>query len=352
MRKQICIFFILTLIILSTFTACGSSNTASVAETGATISEVQKYSIISETPPTEEALNTVHAQHQFAPETEQNGLRYILKDVRHELVGRQPEKEKKVVEIKDLYEKSINTEQILNEVTGTPEDVTYRDTVITDRQTQIQAQTLSGWVITQPSAAGSKTVDYLDVPSGETITVTLPLRDYRMTTAYHWRDDVTVPMQVEVYDSSFYELNGRYVPYNDEQPALAGYETDILAVLNLPQESYRITDFVWTGDVYTENGVQYRNAVASGERYVTEYTAYYSDTVALPDADGYTASVTYQLDSGRTEYLYQATAVYEQSENTVTVIVVTVVAILIVIIAIVFILYAIAKKKNRKNQHQ
>ena len=357
MRKQICIFFILTLIILSTFTACGSSNTASVAETGATISEVQKYSIISETPPTEEALNTVHAQHQFAPETEQNGLRYILKDVRYELVGRQPEKEKKILEIKDLYDKNASPEQFPtffnstnHEVIGTLEEITYSDTVITNRQTQIEAQTLSGWVIAQPSAAGSKTVGYPDEQSGRTITATLPLRDYRVTTAYHWRDDVTVPMRVEVYDSSFYELNGRYVPYNDEQPALAGYERDLLAVLELPEQAYRITGFTWDGAVYTENGVQYRNAVASGKRYVAEYTAYYSDTVALPDAAGYTATVTYQIDSGRTEYLYRATAIYEQQGLTPAQIIMISVGVILLVALIIAILFILAKNKKSREK--
>ena len=356
MKKQIPIFLILTLAFATILTACGSNGAAGNVATN-TAYEVKEYSVTSESPPTEDMLAAVHEQHQFAQEIDRDSNHYKLKSVAYEAIGTQKEREKKAVEIKDLYDKNATPEQFHaffnasgQEVIGTLEEITYSDTVITNRQTQIEAQTLSGWVITQPSAAGSKTVDYLDEPSGQTITATLPLCDYRMTTTYHWRNDVTVPMRVEVYDSSFYMLGTRYVPYNDEQPALAGYERDLLAVLELPEAAYRITDFTWDGAVYIENGVQYRNAVASGERYVAEYTAYYSDTVALPDTAGYTATVTYQIDSGRTEYLYRATAIYEFSDNTAAVIVVTVVTILIAIIAIILILYVLAKKKRNKHQ--
>ena len=140
--------------------------------------------------------------------------------------------------------------------------------------------------------------------------------------------------------------------HNDEKPALTGYETDILNVLDLPEASYRITDFVWTGDVYTENGVQYRNAAASGERYVAEYTAYYNDTVTLPDANGYNATLTYSLDSGDTEYIIKATAVYEKEESfPVVTVVITVVSILVGIIAIVLILFLIAKKRKTNKEN-
>ena len=238
------------------------------------------------------------------------------------------------------------------EVMGKLSDVSYSDTVITNRTAEVESTTQSGYVISQPAAANSKTVNYADEQTGQTVTATLPLTSFQVTTPYHWESDVTVPMRVEVYDATFYMLNGRYVPYNDEKPALTGYETDILTVLNLPQESYRITDFLWTGDVYTENGIRYRDAVATGERYVAEYTAYYSDTVALPDAAGYNARLTYSLDSGDTEYTIKATAVYEKEESfPVVTVVITVVSILVGIIAIVLILFLIAKKRKTNKEN-
>lgn len=297
--------------------------------------------------------------HAFDEELIKDDGTYTLKDVMYETVSKSPVMETKTVEIKDLYEQNVEAEQektFINmkgkEVLGKLSDVSYSDIIITNRTAEIESTTQSGYVISQPTAANSKTVNYVDEPSNQTVTAVLPLIDFRVTTPYHWESDVTVPLRVELYDATFYMLNGKYIPYNDEKPALTGYETDILTVLNLPQESYRITDFLWTGDVYTENGVQYRNAAASGERYVAEYTAYYSDTVALPDATGYNAQLTYSLDSGDTEYTIKATAVYEKEESfPVVTVVITVVSILVGIIAIVLILFLIAKKRKTNKEN-
>ena len=297
--------------------------------------------------------------HTFDEELIKDDGTYTLKDVTYETVSETPVMETQTIEVKDLYEQNVQAQQeesFMNtkgqEVMGKLSDVSYSDTIITGRTAEVESTTQSGYVISQPAAASSKTVNYADEPSGQTVTAILPLTDFRVTVPYHWEPDVTVPMRVEVYDSTFYMLNSRYVPYNDEKPALAGYEADILNVLNLPEASYRITDFVWTGDVYTENGVQYRNAMATGERYVAEYTAYYSDTVALPDAAGYNAQLTYSLDSGDTEYTIKATAVYEKEESfPVVTVVITVVSILVGIIAIVLILFLIAKKRKTNKEN-
>lgn len=298
--------------------------------------------------------------HAFDEELIKDDGTYTLKDVTYETVSETPVMETQTVETKDLYEQNVEAEEektFVNmkgrEVLGKLSDVSYSDTIITNRTAEVESTTQSGYVISQPAAANSKTVNYADEQTGQTVTATLPLTSFQVTTPYHWESDVTVPMRVEVYDATFYMLNGRYVPYNDEKPALTGYEADILTVLNLPQESYRITDFVWEGDVYTENGVQYRNAAASGERYVAEYTAYYNDTVALPDANGYNATLTYSLDSGDTEYTIKATAIYKKLNTGLTpaqIITISVVGVFLLIILIVAILFVISKKKKSKEK--
>lgn len=295
--------------------------------------------------------------HSFDEEIVKDGSTYKLIDITYETIYSTPVIETKTLEIENLYEQNAETSPTYSftnargqTVQGELFGITYSDTIITDRTAEVESTTQSGYVISQPTVATSKTVDYVDEPSGETITVTLPLTAFRMTTAYHWESDVTVPIRVEVYDSTFYMLNGRYVPYNDEKPALAGYESDILTVLNL-SESYRITDFVWIGDTYTENGIQYRNAVASGQRYVAEYTAYYGDTVSLPDAEGYNAQLTYSINSGDTEYTLKATAVYQKVNTGLTpaqIITISVAEVFLLVVLIVSVLFVISKKKKDK----
>lgn len=346
--KKIVSILLSGMIAVSLLIGCSSTATEDNAVTENQITESVEYTSLKE-----------DETHVFDKELIKDDGTYTLKDVMYETVSKSPVMETKTVEIKDLYEQNVEAEQektFINmkgkEVLGKLSDVSYSDIIITNRTAEIESTTQSGYVISQPTAANSKTVNYVDEPSNQTVTAVLPLIDFRVTTPYHWESDATVPLRVELYDATFYMLNGKYIPYNDEKPALTGYETDILTVLNLPQESYRITDFLWTGDVYTENGVQYRNAVATGERYVAEYTAYYSDTVALPDAAGYNAQLTYSLDSGDTEYTIKATAVYEKEESfPVVTVVITVVSILVGIIAIVLILFLIAKKRKTNKEN-
>lgn len=298
--------------------------------------------------------------HAFDEELIKDNGTYTLKVVTYETISAAPVMETQTIEIKDLYEQNVEAEEektFVNtkgkEVLGKLSDVSYSDTIITNRTAEIESTLKSGYVLSQPAVANSKTVNYTDEQTGQTVTATLPLTNFQITTPYHWVSDVTIPTRFEQYDSKYYLLNGRYVPYDNQKPALAGYEADILNVLNLPQESYRITDFVWTGDVYTENNVQYRDAVATGERYVAEYTAYYSDTVALPDANGYNATLTYALDSGDMEYTIKAAAVYEKLNTGLTpaqIITISVVGVFLLIILIVAILFVISKKKKSKEK--
>ncbi len=298
--------------------------------------------------------------HVFNEEIIKDDGTYALKDVTYETVSSTPVMETQTIEIKDLYEQNVEAEEektFVNtksqEVIGKLSDVSYSDTIITNRTAEVESTLKSGYVLSQPAVANSKTVNYADEVTEKNVTATLPLTNFQITTPYHWVSDVTIPTRFEQYDSKYYLLNGRYVPYNNQKPALAGYEADILNVLNLPQESYRITDFVWTGDVYTENGVQYRDAVATGERYVAEYIAYYRDTVALPDANGYNATLTYSLDSGDIEYTINATALYEKLNTGLTpaqIITISVVGVFLLIILIVAILFVISKKKKSKEK--
>lgn len=298
--------------------------------------------------------------HTFDEKLVKDDGTYTLKDVKYETVSETPVMETQTIEIKDLYEQNVEAEEektFVNtkgkEVLGKLSDVSYSDTIITNRTAEIESTLKSGYVLSQPAVANSKTVIYADEVTEKNVTATLPLTNFQITTPYHWVSDVTIPTRFEQYDSKYYLLNGRYVPYNNQRPALTGYEADILNVLNLPQESYRITDFLWTGDVYTENGVQYRNAAASGERYVAEYTAYYNDTVALPDANGYNATLTYSLDSGDTEYTIKATALYEKLNTGLTpaqIITISVVGVFLLVILIISILFVISKKKKSKEK--
>lgn len=136
---------------------------------------------------------------------------------------------------------------------------------------------------------------------------------------FSWRSDVTILLTFSYYDSFGYVLGDVFIPYQEETPALEGAESVLLDSLDLNPEQYRLTKFQWTGEPYEENGVMYRNAEASGQRYAASYRAVYSGTVSLPDVPGYDAVATYtgtvQHPTGETEYTVKAVASYERLES-------------------------------------
>lgn len=109
--------------------------------------------------------------HTFDEELIKDNGTYTLKDVTYETVSETPVMETQTIEIKDLYEQNIQAQQeesFMNakgqEVMGKLSDVSYSDTTITNRTAEVESTTQSGYVISQPTAASSKTVNYADEP--------------------------------------------------------------------------------------------------------------------------------------------------------------------------------------------
>ena len=130
--------------------------------------------------------------HTFDEEIIKDDGTYTLKDVTYETVSETPVMETQTIEVKDLYEQNVQAQQeesFMNtkgqEVMGKLSDVSYSDTIITNRTAEVESTTQSGYVISQPAAANSKTVSYVDEQTEQTVTATLPLTSFQVTTPYH-----------------------------------------------------------------------------------------------------------------------------------------------------------------------
>lgn len=216
----------------------------------------------------------------------------------------------KLVDAPASYEKAVDGRNLTFNLTGT----NYTDTTIKGRTATVSGTTDYGYQVTEPKAPKEKEIPYHDTVTEQTVTGTVPLKELRAVEGWSWRPGLEIPITVEIYNAELYELNGKYVPYNDAKPALEGYEGDVLAVLGLDAAHYRITDMEWSGAAYEQNGVLCRRAVVSGDRYTARYEAAYSGSISLPDAPGYNAVATYTADyeapTGEKEYTIKATVTY------------------------------------------
>lgn len=228
----------------------------------------------------------------------------------------------------------------------------------TGRLIHLTSNTNFGYTTSVPAVGGSKSVDYQDEATGQTIHTSLPFERMDIVQDWHWREDVTIPITVTTYDANYYLLGDKKIPKEEESPALSGYENDLLESLNLSPESYRITRYAWDGEPYEKDGELCRNAVAYGKRYVIECQAVFSGDAPLPDVTKETYqgiadyAATAELPTGETEYQVEGIVTYKSLEKpqiSVPVLVLSVGAA-VVIVAALLILLVLAKHRRKENR--
>lgn len=155
------------------------------------------------------------------------------------------------------------------------------------------------------------------------------------------------------YDASYYEWNGNLIPKNDDEPALKGYEAQLLSSVNAGEGS-TITNIAWAGDVYQDaDGTACRDAVATVQQVVPIYRANYVGTIHTPTVEGIVYHATYEGDDlqGRVTYNVRATALYKEKEMPKAPIlryVLTGVGITILLAAVVVILMILSKRRKER----
>lgn len=298
-------------------------------------------------------------QYDFEPEIRVDGKTYKLTNTEYQVLNSKvlnTEPDHKV-ELKDLLTKEDAEKKLEKELTvtinGKPEkvqlkEIKYKDTKIKSR-TQSVSYTVDYDLDTErPNIAGERAVSYTDDLTGETYTETFPLIATDMLQDWHWAADVTVPMTVRVYDAAYYRIGNAYFEKNDSTPALKGKESQVLAEIGLSPDTYKITGYNWSGGVYENNGVQYRNITVSMQRYVSQYRAVYGGTATLPEVNGFEATGEYHIKDKTplTEYTVQAMAQYELQQGIPWVQIGIGLAALLLAALIVFIIVFLRKKRK------
>lgn len=299
--------------------------------------------------------------HDFDEEIKKEGKKYKLKGANYQVIGEEEVKKQETITHKvnynDLYRKEAAPPETLTitqdgqDITVQLKGITYSDTVIQNRTTKLSAFTDYEFKTVKPTPSGTKNVSYYDEPTGQTVTRTLEFKELKEKSGWKWRSDVEIPITFSFYDSEYYALGDKYIPYNDETPALKGYENDLLKELKLNPYKYRITSVEWDGAAYKSGDITYRKAIAHGERYTANYVAYYEGNINLPDAQGYNAVAEYegqaQILTGEKEYTIQATAVYTP-DHTTAIVAGVVGGVIIIVLLVIAILYVLSKKQKKR----
>ena len=360
---------------------CGGSSESSVPDSGTSSAPVsqsdisQADSIITLEQEFTTTSKPFHAN--FEEITEQGEITYHLKSIEYTVLSEkkleQPATVTQQVEYSELLSQNAEAPQTITieadgkRIEGTLTGIEYTPITITGRETEASAFTDYGLDVNLPTPPNTKEIQYTDPQTGKTVSAVLSFDHLEVLDDFSWRSDVTIPLTFSYYDSFGYVLEDVFIPYNEEIPAIDGFESVLLDSLSLSREQYRITGFQWTGEPYEQDGVFHRDATASGQRYAASYRAVYSGTVSLPDVPGYDAVATYtgtiQKPTGKTEYTVKAVATYEKEPTSepeaqsqpntgltpIQIVLLSVAAFLLVVL-VVGLLSILAKRRKKKEK--
>lgn len=117
---------------------------------------------------------------------------------------------------------------------------------------------------------------------GATVTAVCAMEE-KVILRERWEDHFSFPVTFHSYDAAFYRLGDILIPFDEERPRLEGCEEQLLELVGLMTEDYRITSVQWAGEAYRgEEGELCRDALAAGNKLVRDYRVRYAGTAQIP----------------------------------------------------------------------
>ncbi len=139
-----------------------------------------------------------------------------------------------------------------------------------------------------------------DEDSGRSAVVMLPLESTQEANG-RWADGFIFPVTVWGYENGSFILGGETVQVKEEHP-FAGYESSLLELIGVDPAYYQIDTVEWSGAPQTgENGLIYRQATASGRKYVMDITAVYGGQAVIPEQPGMAYEAVYEKAAPESE---------------------------------------------------
>lgn len=124
-------------------------------------------------------------------------------------------------------------------------------------------------------------IQIVDEDTGQVVDAVMPALDTRFEN-WRWTGGFQFPITVQQYDAGIFYLGDLTVAGDEEQPFLE-YKKELLDLIDVNPDFYSIEATRWTSQPWTgEDGLVYRQAMASGRKYVADCSVTYGGTAAIP----------------------------------------------------------------------
>lgn len=292
------------------------------------------------------------AEKAFEKIFKEQGNEYKLSDIQYEVIHTEYlDKKEKRVELKEKPKEKL----IEDGMEYTLKTSEKSEKVVAERTEQeVSAYDDYDHAVTAADVPGSKTVTATNHVTGAEEQVNCQFTG--ISNAGTVTVENTMTITFAEYDSAYFEWNGNYIARNDEIPPLAGYEDSLLASVGAEEGSV-ITDYHWSGDPYTADGVVCRDAEALIQRQVAVYRANYAGYIVTPEKKETVYQAVYEAPDkdGKKEVAVKAVAAYAEVKKSYVPYIIAAGAGLAVaagLIAWILIILAKKKNKNRKSEEE
>ena len=309
----------------------------------------------------------------FEEMTEMDGQSWVLDDINYEVISRKEEPAANG-NMKIRYSAPFTDEEEnhVPEREFTEHGITWQlasyevvETTLNAREEPVSDVIVYEAVPVGTEIPESATLKVTDDVTGEEMGVQVPLRD-KWYSRTRWISEFEFPITVTNYSADTFDLNGREISLSQADP-LKGYENELLEMIGVSAEDYRIQQIRWDGEPYTDNGVLCRKLSASGEMRVADCHAEYAGVANLPSVEAKTVQAVYtdqppaRAGEQKSKYTYviKATARYipaaeplavgtRMPEMVVRTVAVAVSILVLIVLAAVF---GLLKRRRKKRLH-
>lgn len=124
-------------------------------------------------------------------------------------------------------------------------------------------------------------IQVTDEDSGQEIEVMFPALGAEFKN-WRWIEGFQFPITVQQYDAGLFYLGDLTVTAEEQHPFLE-YKKELLDLIDVNPDFYIIETTRWASEPWTgEDGLVYRQAIASGQKYVADCSVAYGGTAVIP----------------------------------------------------------------------
>lgn len=207
-----------------------------------------------------------------------------------------------------------------------------------------------------PIVKDKKVFSYDDKKNNKTTDVVLNLKSLEKISDDFFISE-KLELELNIYNSNFFQLGGKYVEYDPKKLDLSKYEQEVLDELELNPDYYTLIKAYYNSKEYEENNMLKRKAVIAVKRRASNYIATYESKVQLEPANGYNVTLKYVYDNNNnaniksdTEYTIKAIASYKYNEDLKTIII-SLITILFLLFIVIF-LRKLLQKQDKQEKEQ